>query len=118
MLCVNIFARNQERSLRFYVDQLGFGVVVDESYESGGRWVTPPDGNAVLALVTPKRSFKEYKLIGNCRNVVLVTEDVPPKYKDWRKRSRMNVDLASHVLWTAAYRTRLGFRCGGKRLLL
>ncbi len=88
LLCVNIFVRNQERSLRFYVDQLGFGVVVDESYESGGRWVavTPPDGNAVLALVTPKRNSKEYKLIGQCRNVVLVTEDVPAKYKEWRKK--------------------------------
>ncbi len=88
LLCVNIFVRNQERSLRFYVDQLGFGVVVDESYESGGRWVAvaPPDGNAVLALVTPKRNSKEYKLIGHCRNVVLVTEDVPAKYKDWGKQ--------------------------------
>lgn len=88
LLCVNVFVRNQDRSLRFYVDQLGFGVVVDESYESGGRWVavTPPDGNAVLALVTPKRNSKEYKLIGHCRNVVLVTEDVFAKYNDWRKQ--------------------------------
>ena len=40
VLCVNIFVRNQDRSLRFYVDQLGFGLVIDESYESGGRWVS------------------------------------------------------------------------------
>jgi serine phosphatase RsbU (regulator of sigma subunit)/predicted enzyme related to lactoylglutathione lyase len=87
LLCVNIFVRNQDRSLRFYVDQLGFGVVLDENYESGGRWVAvaPPDGSAVLALVTPKRNSEEYKLIGRCRHAVLVTEDVLAKYEEWRK---------------------------------
>lgn len=87
LFCVNIFVRNQDRSLRFYVDQLGFGLVVDESYESGGRWVAvaPPDGNAVLALVTPKRNSREYKLIGRCRHAVLVTEDVFAKYEEWQK---------------------------------
>ena len=88
LLCVNIFVRNQDRSLRFYMDQLGFGLVVDESYESGGRWlaVAPPDGNAVLALVTPQRKSEEFKLIGRCRHAVLVTEDVFAKYEEWRKK--------------------------------
>ena len=88
MLCVNIFVRDQERSLRFYVDQLGFGVVVDENYESGGRWVAvaPPDGNTVLALITPKRKSEEYKLIGRSRHAVFVTEDVLSKYDEWGKR--------------------------------
>lgn len=31
VLCVNVFVRDQDRSLRFYVDQLGFGLVVDEN---------------------------------------------------------------------------------------
>ncbi len=88
LLCVNIFVRDQERSLRFYTDQLGFGVVVDESYESGGRWVAvaPPDGSTVLALVTPKRNSEEYKLIGRARHAVLVTEDVMAKFEEWRNR--------------------------------
>ena len=62
--------------------------MVDEGYESGGRWVAvaPPDGNAVLALVTPKRNSEDYKLIGRCRHAVLVTEDVLAKYEEWRKR--------------------------------
>jgi serine phosphatase RsbU (regulator of sigma subunit)/predicted enzyme related to lactoylglutathione lyase len=88
LLCVNIFVRDQERSLRFYRDQLGFSVVVDESYESGGRWVAvaPPDGSTVLALVTPKRKSEEYKLIGRARHAVLVTEDVMAKFDQWGKR--------------------------------
>jgi serine phosphatase RsbU (regulator of sigma subunit)/predicted enzyme related to lactoylglutathione lyase len=88
VLCVNIFVRDQDRSLRFYVDQLGFGLVVDENYESGARWVAvaPPDGNTVLALVTPKRNSEEYKLIGRCKHAVLVTEDVVAKFEEWGKR--------------------------------
>jgi serine phosphatase RsbU (regulator of sigma subunit) len=70
------------------VDQLGFALVVDENYESGGRWVAvaPPDGNTVLALVTPKRNSEEYKLIGRSRHAVLVTEDVMAKFDEWRTR--------------------------------
>jgi serine phosphatase RsbU (regulator of sigma subunit)/predicted enzyme related to lactoylglutathione lyase len=88
ILCVNILVRDQDRSLRFYVDQLGFGLVVDENYESGGRWVAvaPPDGNTVLALVTPKRKSEEYKLIGRSRHTVFVTEDVLAKFEEWGKR--------------------------------
>jgi phosphoserine phosphatase RsbU/P len=88
ILCVNIFVRDQDRSLRFYVDQLGFRLVVDESYESGGRWiaVAPPDGNTVLALVAPKRNSEEYKLIGRSKHTVFVTEDVMAKFDEWRKR--------------------------------
>src|SRR5258708_20766053 len=37
VLCVNVFVHDQDRSLRFYVDQLGFNLVIDEIYESGGR---------------------------------------------------------------------------------
>jgi serine phosphatase RsbU (regulator of sigma subunit)/predicted enzyme related to lactoylglutathione lyase len=88
VLCVNIFVRDQDRSLRFYVDQLGFALVVDENYESGGRWVAvaPPDGSTVLALVAPKRNSAEYKLIGRCRHAVLVTEDVMAKVDEWQTR--------------------------------
>jgi serine phosphatase RsbU (regulator of sigma subunit) len=88
VLCVNIYVRDQDRSLRFYVEQLGFGLVVDESYESGTRWVAvaPPDGHTVLALVAPKRNSKEYKQIGRSQHTVLVTEDVMAKFDEWQKR--------------------------------
>src|SRR6201987_2805139 len=88
VLCVNIFVRDQDRSLRFYVDQLGFRLVVDESYDSGDRWVAvaPPDGNTVLALVTPQRKSEEHKLLGRSRHTVLATEDVMAKYDEWKKR--------------------------------
>ena len=74
--------------MRFYVDQLGFGLVVDENYESAGRWVAvaPPDGHTVLALITPKRKSEDYKLIGRSKHAVLVTEDVLAKFEEWSRR--------------------------------
>jgi serine phosphatase RsbU (regulator of sigma subunit)/uncharacterized glyoxalase superfamily protein PhnB len=88
LLCINIFVRDQDLSLRFYVDQLGFGLVIDDNYESVGRRlaVAPPDGNVVLALITPKRKSEDYKLIGRSKHAVLVTEDVVAKFEEWSKR--------------------------------
>src|SRR5258707_5894703 len=53
--CVNVFVRDQDRSLRFFVDQLGFNVAFDTRVQSGDRWfgVAPPDGSAVMSLVVP-----------------------------------------------------------------
>ena len=85
---MNIFVRDQDRSLRFYLDQLGFTLAFDARLQSGERWVavTPPDGSAVLALVAPKPESKEYQLIGRATQVVFVTENVIAKYDEWRRR--------------------------------
>jgi serine phosphatase RsbU (regulator of sigma subunit)/predicted enzyme related to lactoylglutathione lyase len=83
-----VFVRDQERSLRFYLDQLGFNLVVDNRFESGGRWiaVAPPDGSALLALVTPEQGCEEYELIGQARQIVFITEDIDALYEEWRNR--------------------------------
>src|SRR5262249_27982660 len=73
-----VYVHDQDRSLRFYLDQLGFSLVADHYFEGGGRWVAvaPPDGNAILALVAPDPGSAEYGLIGQSRQIVLITEDV------------------------------------------
>jgi serine phosphatase RsbU (regulator of sigma subunit)/catechol 2,3-dioxygenase-like lactoylglutathione lyase family enzyme len=85
---VNIFVRDQDRSLRFYLDQLGFRLALDARLQSGDRWVAvaPPDGSAILSLVVPKPNSQEYKLIGRSTQVVFVTEDVASKFQEWSKR--------------------------------
>ena len=85
---VNIYVRDQDRSLAFYVDQLGFSVAFDARLQSGERWVAvaPPDGSAVLALVVPKPDSREYALIGRATHIVFVTENVIAKYDEWRRR--------------------------------
>ena len=85
---VKIFVRDQDRSLRFYLDQLGFNLVYDTRLQSGERWVAvaPPDGTAILALVAAKPNSREYKLIGRATQVAFVTDNVLAKYREWSSR--------------------------------
>jgi serine phosphatase RsbU (regulator of sigma subunit) len=85
---VNIFVRDQDRSLRFYLDQLGFTLAFDVQLQSGQRWVgvAPPNGTAVLTLIAPEPDSDEYKLIGRPTDVVFVTEDALATYIEWRRR--------------------------------
>jgi len=85
---VRIYVRDVDRSTRFYVDQLGFRLVIDTKLQSGDRWVAvaPPDGSAILALIKPKAKTPEHKLIGRHTQVVLVTSDVAAKFQEWSQR--------------------------------
>lgn len=83
----NVFVRDHDRSLKFYVDQLGFSVVADGRFEFG-RWVAiaPPDGSAILALIAPKRGSENYKLIGRPTQIGFIAEDINATYELWRSR--------------------------------
>lgn len=85
---MDIFVRDQERSLRFYIDILGFQLAFDARLYTGERWVgvASPEGTAVLTLRQPKPKSEEYKLIGRATRVVFVTEDVAAKYREWSDR--------------------------------
>ncbi|HEY1203118.1 MAG: SpoIIE family protein phosphatase [Bryobacteraceae bacterium] len=85
---VNIYVRDQDRSLRFYIDQLGFELAFDAQLPYGDRWVAvaPPDGSALLALIAPKPESRAYELIGRPTGIVFVTDDVLAKYAEWRER--------------------------------
>jgi len=88
MHAVNIYVRDQERSLRFYLDTLGFQVAYDSQVESGHRVVAvaPPNGTTVLTLVQPSPHSVHSQLIGRATQVVFVTENLPATYREWRRR--------------------------------
>jgi serine phosphatase RsbU (regulator of sigma subunit)/catechol 2,3-dioxygenase-like lactoylglutathione lyase family enzyme len=85
---VRIFVRDLDRSLHFYLDQLGFRLVIDTRLQSGERWVavSPPDGTAILALVAPRPKSIEHKLIGRATQVVLITADVAARFQEWSRK--------------------------------
>jgi serine phosphatase RsbU (regulator of sigma subunit)/catechol 2,3-dioxygenase-like lactoylglutathione lyase family enzyme len=85
---VTVFVRDLEKSLSFYLDQLGFQLVFDARIQPDRRFVTvaPPDGTANLTLVAPEPDSEQYKLIGRPMPVTFVTEDVIAKYREWTKR--------------------------------
>jgi len=85
---VTIYVRDLDRSLNFYVAQLGFQLIFDARVQPGRRWVTvtPPDGTANLTLVAPEPGSEQHKLIGRPTQVTFVTEDVIVKFREWSKR--------------------------------
>jgi serine phosphatase RsbU (regulator of sigma subunit) len=85
---VNVFVRDQDQSLRFYVDQLGFSLAFDVRLQSGQRWVgvAPPQGTAVLTLIAPDPESALYKLIGQPTGVTFVAEDVVATYSQWSRQ--------------------------------
>jgi serine phosphatase RsbU (regulator of sigma subunit) len=88
MHAVNVYVRDQERSLRFYLDKLGFQVAFDARVESGQRLVAvaPPDGTTVLILIQPLPNSPQARLIGRATQVVFVTENLAATYRVWHSR--------------------------------
>jgi len=90
-LCLHfviLHVRDQDRSLRFYLDQLGFRLVIDHRFENGQRWieVAPADGNAHLGLNRLQSEDDPEKLIRPEARVWFITEDVTRKYEEWKAR--------------------------------
>jgi len=85
---INVYVRDQDRSVRFYVDQLGFDLVFDSVLPGRQRWVAvaPPEGGPALTLIAAKPGSREYKLIGRATQVVFVTNDVAAKFREWSRR--------------------------------
>jgi serine phosphatase RsbU (regulator of sigma subunit)/predicted enzyme related to lactoylglutathione lyase len=107
-LCLHdvlIFVRDLDRSVRFYVEQLGFKLIVDHRFESGERWVevAPPDGSANLALVVPKPDTDAYKQIGGDRWLFFMTEDAHAKYKEWSERGVRFVSEPAQAPWGGTF---------------
>lgn len=87
-LCLHfviVFVRDQEQSLRFYRDKLGFRVIVDHTFPNGARWieVAPPDGTAQLGLALPLPGTNPDEVIGRETSIYFVTEDLHAKYREW-----------------------------------
>jgi serine phosphatase RsbU (regulator of sigma subunit) len=85
---IMVFVRDQERSLHFYRDQLGFRVIVDQIVDNGLRWieVAPPDGSANLALVPATAETEADRAIGRDTRIYFLSEDVKAKYDEWNSR--------------------------------
>ena len=100
----NVFVRDYERSLKFYVEQLGFSVVAEARFEFG-RWVAiaPPDGSTILALVAPNRGTENYKLIGRHTQVAFIAEDIHATYDQWLSRGVRFLHPPQPQLWGGTF---------------
>ncbi len=85
---VTVFVRDLDRSIKFFVEQLGFPLVYETRNRPDRSWavVAPPDGQANLTLAVPARDSADYKLIGRHTHIAFITEDVMAKFREWRAR--------------------------------
>jgi serine phosphatase RsbU (regulator of sigma subunit)/catechol 2,3-dioxygenase-like lactoylglutathione lyase family enzyme len=83
---VDVYVTDQERSLAFMTEKLGFKLLIDASGASFGRFIaiSPPDGGTIVGLVAPRPESAERALVGRAKWVVLVTDDINAKYEEWR----------------------------------
>jgi serine phosphatase RsbU (regulator of sigma subunit) len=96
----NVFVRDHDRALKFYVDLLGFSVLAEARF-AFGRWVAiaPPDGSTILAVVAPKRGSENYKLIGRPTQIAFIAEDISATYDLWRSRGVRFLHPPQPQLW-------------------
>jgi serine phosphatase RsbU (regulator of sigma subunit)/catechol 2,3-dioxygenase-like lactoylglutathione lyase family enzyme len=82
------YVSNQDRTLAFYVDQLGFALVGDIRLPSGIRRVivAAPDGSTLLDIVAPDPGTPEALLVGTTKRLTFITEDVETVYRQWQSR--------------------------------
>ena len=67
-------------------EQLGFALVIDEATDHARILaVAPPDGNTLVALVTPGPGSPQQDLVGRS-SLVLITDDIQALYDTWRAR--------------------------------
>lgn len=104
ILFITIYVRDLERSIRFYVDQLGFNLIFDNEI-GGGRFVVvgPPDGSAVLALAPASADSEEYRSIGRTAPIVFLTENVVARYEEWRSRGVTFLEPPHKPVWGGLY---------------
>ena len=85
--CVTVFVRDQDRSRDFYLNTLGFSLVVDTLHEQF-RWlaVAPPDGHTVIALLAHEGCDEADAMLGRATGVTFITNDLPGTFEDWSQR--------------------------------
>jgi catechol 2,3-dioxygenase-like lactoylglutathione lyase family enzyme len=77
---VSVPVSDQDQAKEFYVDTLGFDLLVDDTWREGMRWseVTPECSTTSLMLVT----WQAGMLPGMYRVIVLSTDDIQAIYEE------------------------------------
>jgi catechol 2,3-dioxygenase-like lactoylglutathione lyase family enzyme len=103
---VSVPVSDQEKSLAFYIDTLGFEMRVDAPFGDGNRWieVAPTGATTTLALVVPA----EGNPTGIDTNVRLSTEDAGADHEALKAQG---VDVDAEVLnWGGGVPPMFSFR--------
>ncbi|WDL99057.1 VOC family protein [Alicyclobacillus sp. ALC3] len=95
---VSIPVSDQDRSLAFYRDKLGFEVVTDQPFGGGQRWIElrPPGSETLVVLFTPPG---REAAVGTFQNVAFTSDDVMAEYEALAARGVEFVEPAGRSDW-------------------
>ncbi len=80
VVSVSVPVRDQEQAKDFYVDTLGFELLVDNSWREGMRWIeVAPEGSATSLMLV---SWSGSLLPSLHRVVIVATDDVRASHKE------------------------------------
>jgi len=98
-----VMVRDQNRSIKFYVEQLGFRLVADQQMPTGDRWavVEAADRSVLMALVRPPQDSDGYRRIGRDTGLVLVTSDMEALFEEWSRRGVVFRQPPAETPWKA-----------------
>ena len=104
ILFITIYVQDIDRSIHFYVNQLGFNLIFDNPV-AGGRFVAvgPPDGSAVLAFAPATPDSEEYRSIRRMAPIVFLTENVVARYEEWQARGVTFQEPPYKPVWGGLY---------------
>jgi serine phosphatase RsbU (regulator of sigma subunit)/catechol 2,3-dioxygenase-like lactoylglutathione lyase family enzyme len=104
---ITVYVRDQDRSLRFYVEQLGFKLILDTVLPDGRRWVAvgPSEGSAMLGLEAAAPGSAHYESIGRPTEVVFLAEDVQTKFAEWKQQGIRFREFPLEPSWGGAAAT-------------
>lgn len=88
---ISVPVTNPDASKRFYVDVLGFEVVMDNPFGHGLRWVAlrPPDGGTAITLVT----WFDTMPAGSLKGSVLSVDDIEAAVADLKRAGALDDDV-------------------------
>ena len=100
---IEIHVSDLDESRKFYLDNLGFWLLLDTGCDTENRCVVvaPPDRSAVLALVKSTESSRKVLKVGANTGITLVTDNIADKFREWSARgvrfSQMPVSVPAGI---------------------
>ncbi len=79
----SVWVKDQDKSLNFYLDKLGFEKQADIEMGNGFRWieVKPPNAETAITLAKPYPG-QEGVTVGGFTNIVFATDDMNKTYEE------------------------------------
>jgi phosphoserine phosphatase RsbU/P len=101
----HVYVRDQDKSMRFFTEQLGFEFALDYSTPGGERFIliAPPDGSALLALIKAPEDSASGGRNAARTGVTFVTEDLGAVYKKWSAGGVRFHNRPERTPWGALY---------------